>query len=384
MRIPADINGETSRRRNHVTIVRAGVLVCSMLGFLSLLLAQTPDFAGYQQQRFIGGQAGVVQGAQMIPGDFNGDGKTDMLVFRSSDGAFWKWYGDSGGRSADFSFYQQQRFIGGKAGVVTGAQMIPGDFNGDGKTDILVFRSSDGAFWKWYGDAGGPSADFSFYQQQRFIGGKAGVVQGAQMIPADFNGDKKTDILIFRSSDGAFWKWYGDTGGPSADFSSYQQQRFIGGKAGVVMGAQMIPGDFNGDGKTDILVFRSSDGAFWKWYGDTGGPSADFSFYQQQRFIGGQAGVVMGAQMIPADFNGDKKKDILVFRSSDGAFWKWYGDTGGPSADFSFYQQQRFIGGKSGVVTGAQMIPADFNGDKNTDMLVFHPPDGAFWKWYAP
>jgi hypothetical protein len=87
----------------------------------------------------------------MIPGDFNGDGKTDILVFRPSDGAFWKWYGDDNGVSPDFG-YQQGRYIGGVPGFVTGAQMIPGDFNGDGKTDILVFRASDGAFWKWYGE----------------------------------------------------------------------------------------------------------------------------------------------------------------------------------------------------------------------------------------
>ena len=59
-------------------------------------------------------------------------------VAGADSGAFWKWYSDKT-IAPDFSGYQAQRFMGGKAGAVTGAQMIPGDFNGDGVTDMLIF-----------------------------------------------------------------------------------------------------------------------------------------------------------------------------------------------------------------------------------------------------
>ncbi|MGH9843926.1 MAG: FG-GAP repeat domain-containing protein, partial [Blastocatellia bacterium] len=137
----------------------------------------------------------------------------------------------------------------------------------------VVFRPSDGLFAKWYSDETiGP--DF-IYQASRFIAGGPGALPGAQLIPGDFNGDGKTDILVFRSSDGQFAKWYG--GGTIGPDFNYQAGRFIAGSPGALQGAQLIPGDFNGDGKTDILVFRSSDGQFAKWYSNgTIGP--DFNY----------------------------------------------------------------------------------------------------------
>src|SRR5207249_1271248 len=148
----------------------------------------------------------------------------------------------------------------------TGAQIIPGDFNGDHKTDLLVFRGSDGAFFKMYSnDSSTPSADF-LYEPLRYLGGASNVISHAQIISGDWNGDGYTDVVVFRATDGAFWKWYGDVD-MSPDFV-YQAGRFIGGSPGIGAGAQIIPGDFNGDGRKDVVVFRQADGAFWKWYGD--------------------------------------------------------------------------------------------------------------------
>jgi hypothetical protein len=193
----------------------------------------------------------------------------------------------------------------------------------------------------------------------------------------DFNGDKKTDILVFNPSDGGYAKWYSDgTVGP--DFN-YQPIRYIAGKPGFWTNAKLIPVDFNGDGKTDILVFNPKDGGYAKWYSDgTVGP--DFN-YQPIRYIGGKPGFWPNAQLIPLDFNGDKKTDILVFNPSDGGYVKWYSDgTVGP--DFN-YQPIRYIGGKPGFWTNVQLISVDFNKDGKIDILVFHPSDGGFAKWYG-
>lgn len=211
--------------------------------------------------------------AQMIRADFNGDGKIDLIVHRPSDGSFAKWYAGAA-TGPDFN-YQAVRKIGG--GGWGNSQLIPMDFNGDGKMDILVYRPSDGSFAKWYSSVSvGP--DFN-YQAVRKIG--SGGWENSQLIPMDFNADGKMDLLVYRPSDGSFAKWYsGITIGP--DFN-YQAVRKIGG--GGWGNSQLIPMDFDADGKMDLLVHRLSDGSFAKWYSDsTTGP--DFN-YQAVRKIGG-------------------------------------------------------------------------------------------------
>ena len=70
--------------------------------------------------------------------------------------------------------------------------------------------------------------------------------------------------------------------------------------------------------------------------------------------------IAVAASLTP--MGASTQSDVLVFRSSDGAFWKWYG---GPATTPGFpgYQAGQYIGGTPGAVPGAQMIPMKFNGD---------------------
>ena len=106
---------------------------------------------------------------------------------------------------------------------------VANDFDGDGDTDVAIYRPSDGV---WY-VKGQPFAQW---------GGQAGDVP----VPGDYDGDGKTDVAIYRPSDGvwyikgqSFWQWGGDAGDVP------------------------VPGDYDGDGHTDVAVYRPSDGV---WY----------------------------------------------------------------------------------------------------------------------
>ena len=159
----------------------------------------------------------------IAPGDFTGDGASDVAVFRPSNGS-WYVMGSVSGAGLSYQL--------GTSGDVP----VPGDYDGDGKIDAAVFRPSDGVWYLAYSSSG--TAAFQW--------GNGNDIP----VPGDYDGDAKTDIAVFRPSDGTWYLWYS---------SSQTSAGYQWGNGSDIP----VPGDYDGDGKTDIAVFRPSDGT---WY----------------------------------------------------------------------------------------------------------------------
>ena len=108
------------------------------------------------------------------PFDFDGDGKTDISIFRPSGAEWWI------NKSSDGSTYAAQ--FGASTDNVT-----PADFTGDGKTDIAIWRPSTG---EWFVLR---SEDSSFFS---FPFGTNGDIPA----PADYDADGQADAAVFRPS----------------------------------------------------------------------------------------------------------------------------------------------------------------------------------------
>lgn len=243
--------------------------------------------------------------------DFDGDGKSDVSVYRPETGA---WYVLN---SANFTFTVVG--FGLSTDVIT-----PGDYDGDGKTDFAVFRPSDG-FWHTLGKGG-------LYAARGF--GTTGDIP----VSADFNGDGKTDIAVFRPSTGV---WYIANSDSLGTFSIVQFG-FAGDKPAQA--------DYDGDGKADIAVFRPSNG---DWYVLR---SSDGGFTIVQFGLSGD----LPAQ---ADYDGDGRADFAVLR--DGLWYLLQTTAGFAAVQF----------GLAGDVPST----GDFDGDGKADIVVFRPSSGV---WY--
>ncbi|MBC7911861.1 MAG: VCBS repeat-containing protein, partial [Pyrinomonadaceae bacterium] len=146
---------------------------------------------------------------------------------------FGRWYVTDPSGAGGIAVSQAFRItIFGEATSIVRAKHA--DFDGDGKTDISVFRPADG---NWY-----LLQSLSNSVRVNNFG-----LSSDKLAPADFDGDGKVDIAVFR--DGT---WY-----LLRSQSSFAAIQF--GQAGD----QPFPGDYDGDGLADIAVWRPTDGT---WY----------------------------------------------------------------------------------------------------------------------
>ena len=208
--------------------------------------------------------------------DFDGDGKTDLAVYRSGSGA---WYVYPSGGSPPY---------GVGWGGAPYDKPVPGDYDGDGKTDIAIYRISDGG---WYVIPSSPP------------GTPFGVAWGGDAsdvpVPGDYDRDGKTDVAVYRSNNGVWYIIPSST--PGAPYS-------VGW--GDDASDKPVPGDYDGDGKTDVAIYTTSNGVWYVIPSSTPGTPYSLGW-------GGNA----SDKPVPGDYDGDGKTDIAIYRTSTGG---WY------------------------------------------------------------
>ncbi|MDQ0716213.1 secreted trypsin-like serine protease [Streptomyces luteogriseus] len=188
--------------------------------------------------------------------DLDRDGFQDLVYRRSSDGdVFWTHYVISSGSWSTKQIADNWKT---RTRIIT-----PGDVTGDYLPDLLSVDSA-GVMWIYPGNGNGTFASRvkvgSGWNQYNSVRGKG-----------DFNGDGKTD-LIARSKSGSYLYLYKGTGkAGSGAFSARVKVRTWDG-----YNAFDAPGDVTGDGKADFLA-RTPGGTLYLYAGTGKGTSEIFA-----------------------------------------------------------------------------------------------------------
>ena len=259
--------------------------------------------------------------------DFNGDGFTDFInPITTQSGSLATGYLVSLNNGAGAFTQRSYPF-----GLFLYGDRAVGDLNGDGKADFVRINNA--------AKSNGQFASTIFNETQ--FTARANVCNNfGQPKIVDFNRDRRTDLTVWRASDGRWRYQSAGSGTLGATFNWGASND------------KPVPGDYDGDGVTDYAVFRS-DG-FW---------------YVRNSSDGSMIAVQFGTgtdKPVPADYNGDGRTDIAVYRQSNGT---WYFLTSGTN---------QFSASQFGVAEDLP-VPEDYDGDERADIAVFRPSQGS---WY--
>lgn len=246
--------------------------------------------------------------------DFDGDGSSDYsrFAFEESD-SFWTIE-----NSSDGSYH----YMGWG---IDGDKLVNGDFDGDGRADIAVWRPSNGV---WYLNQS--TAGYRFVQWG---------VSGDVPVPGDYDADGRTDVAVWRPLNGT---WY-----------IIESTLGIKTQQWGVTADKPLTGDYDRDGKDDIVIWRPSNGT---WY----------IIQSSSSFLTTITWGEPSDKPLAGDFDGDGRADLAVFRPANNTWYIFNPFT-------SLFRNQ--VWGEAGDIP----VPADYDGDGTSDIAIFRPNDQTFY-----
>jgi hypothetical protein len=305
--------------------------------------APEEEAAEAQQQTQI-----VVDRFGVLQGDFNGDGRTDLLVYEDGLSSVPIYFSNGNG-----TFTVTNRTPAATTNWIHDqfARRIVGDFDGDGRADVAVWKSSWTSTPIYFSNGDGTFrvTNVSHAQGQNWLN------EATRRFVGDFDGDGRTDVACAMSGWSSTPINFSDGLGGFTKTNAATTTYWINDT-----GKDQMVGDFNGDGRTDIAV----RGAGWNStpvYMSNG--NGTFTITNYLTSAGGINESL--AKAFVGDFDGDGKSDIaggMTGWDSTPVYFSW----GDGSFDFTNYLTRTYWMNDNSAV---RMI-GDFDGDGRSDFAV--------------
>ncbi len=348
-----------------------------------------------------------VSSMDMVPislapvGDLDGDGQGDVALGYSTSGVCV--LDHLGGLRGDHTLEDCDAVLTDDTiSDHFGSAVSGGDANGDGSDDLLVTAYVADVSAQNAGEVlifSGPLGSTDLHSADAgatLLGENASDGAGIDAILVDLDGDGVADVVTGAAENddggteaGTVYVEYGPVTG-TVDLGS--SDVLLAGAAGDHLGSQFAPGDFDGDGRTDLAVGAcyESEVAYL-----AGGVSI-FNFasplapVRAVHITGNSEGADFGAALDAADFDGSGKSDLVASAPEYGAdFHKTgmvyvFNDPSGPAlmdsdADVMLEGDGTSSSDNAGALVGSA---GDINGDGFADLMLTAP--GHTQSGYGP
>jgi hypothetical protein len=319
---------------------------------------QTPTVSFATQVTFASGfPAGSAMG--LAQADINGDGKPDLIAVGDNNSVSVLLNTTAAGSTTP-TYAAAQTFSVGTPSTANDAYAVAvGDFNGDGKPDLVVTNLQDATVSVLVNTTATNSSTVTFQPPKTFA-----VQSGPTAVAvADFNGDGKPDIVVTDNLTFHVSVLINTTVAGNLSFAAQQTFNVGGTPLGVAVG------DFNADGKPDIAVSNSSSNSVSVLLNTTATGATTPSFSAQRTFATGNQPLSVTA----VDINGDGKLDLVVPNGQDNTVSVLLNATPNRASAPTFLAQQTFAVGTS----PSFVVAGDFDQNGRPDLAVANNGDNA-------